>query len=159
MSFIQQQQPKVNYQDFVRDIYNSLKKLVQVTGELSQKLDTLDARLVKLETGHTHISNQIRELNEKQINTSRASDAELLSMVARLEIDPAPISPVYLLDASINTGSLLDSNLNSSPSWMSNMVPDLEPADPDLLESSSYDPLTPEISTTAGASSGFLILE
>ena len=155
MSFIQQQQPKVNYQDFVRDIYNSLKKLVQVTGELSQKLDKLDARLAKLETGQTHISNQIRELNEKQINTSRSSDAELLSMVARLENDPAPISPIYLLDTSINAGSLLDAddNLNSSSNWMNKLTPDLEPADTDLLESSSYESLIP------ASSSGFLILE
>lgn len=154
MSFIQQQ-PKVNYQDFVRDIYNSLKKLSQTTGELCQKLDMLDARLVKIETSQAHISNQIRAQNEKQTNTNLSSDAELLSMVARLENDPAPISPVYLLDTSIKSGSMLDvdSNLNSSSGWMNNLTPYLEPADTDLLESSSYESLTP------APTSGFLILE
>jgi hypothetical protein len=81
----QQVAPKTSYQDFLKDIYNSMKKINQTTTELNEKLQLINNRLSNIETNQLYITDQLKILQNTTKTNPSNNDSYLLSLASKLD--------------------------------------------------------------------------
>jgi hypothetical protein len=141
-------QPKTSYQDFLKDIYNAMKKINQNTTEINDKLDAINKRLSNIEASQLYLGEQIQ--SKAQSVSSGVSDSHLLELMTKLD-GPAELPDVYKLATDMTMLSPQNDVYNLSP-------PVTSPDNNCELESYSASPTLSNIYESP-TSSGFLILE
>ena len=87
-------QPKTSYQDFLKDIYNAMKKMNQNTTEINDKLEAINKRLSSIESSQLYLGEQIKAIQAK--SQTVASDTHLLELMTKLD-DTPELPEVYKL--------------------------------------------------------------
>ena len=141
--------PKLNYQEFIKDIYNGMKKISVQYDTLLSKLGDIETRLSAIESSQIYLGTKLEE-QKKEPDVSPSStvsveeNSRLLNMLDLLEAEPE-LPPIYKYTTDVlATGSAVTTAEDLSSS---------------LASYNSSSPAHEELTTSAGSSSGFLILE
>ena len=142
-------QPKTSYQDFLKDIYNAMKKINQNTTEITDKLEAINKRLSSIEATQLYLGEQIQA--KSQTVSSSAGDSHLLALMTKLDDISHELPDTYKLAA--NDITML---LSPQKELYDSVHPVISPSPDNQLESYSA---ANGNSYESPTSSGFLILE
>ncbi len=122
------QQPKTSYQEFLKDIYSTMKKINQTTSDIFTKLDTLDVRIGNLEKSYVLLSEDVKKIvsesgaqsGNSPSKHSVPANAKLLSLLTQLNDSANDITDAGMDVYTLGTNTALETVLNSpklSPSY------------------------------------------
>jgi septation ring formation regulator EzrA len=104
--------PKLNYQEFIKDIYNGFKRITVQYEDIQSKLTQLNDRLTRVESSqvaiHTYIDSLKKQEKEKAGDAAAESQqdtAKLLSMLQTLEDDNTELPAIYQLSNFVDAES------------------------------------------------------
>ncbi len=107
---------KMNYQEFIKDIYNAIKRTTQFQGDILAQLTNINNRLASLESSYVQLSRQVQEIAETNSKITSpayalspenksALDEKLLGMMSKLETTELP--ELYKINTEFQMAELL----------------------------------------------------